>query len=1021
MTASRSARFCSLVLLAASPAWALDPSKRIAQSGHTSWRTRDGYFGGLHLTSIAQTRDGFLWIATDGGLFRFDGARFSPWSPPDGQLLPATFPARFRLTADRDGGLWIGAFAGYLAHWKDGRLVKYPVGECDVESVLEARDGTVWFACNATGRPGALCQVQGSGVQCHGESEGLQSSAFTSLAEDDAGDLWIGGTTALLRWTPAAHRAVRLPGLARLGTEPSQGVTALLSAPDGSMWLGTLAAGVHGLQRLVGGALQPFVATELQGSSLTVTALQFDHNGVLWVGTLSQGLYRVQGETVDRFDSADGLSADRVVQILEDREGTIWVATETGGLDRFRDVGVVSFGAREGLGTNVIDTVVASRDGTVWAGGEQALAAIRGGRVSSIRAGQGLPGRQVTSLLEDRAGRLWVGIDDRLTILRDGRFRRIDTPGLVVGLADDVDGSVWAEIGGSHRRLIRIQEERVTEVLPMPRIPLARRMASDPEGGVWLGLASGELARLRSGMLETFSFGHDPSRVPDVLTIGQIIVGRDRSILAAAAFGLIGWRNGTKRLLTMRNGLPCDKATGLVEDRNGGLWLATACGLLRLAPEELDRWWKDPDVQVHPRVLDVLDGWHPGFAFFQAAARSADGRLWFANGTVLQMVDPDHLPRNTVAPPVHIEDVVADGRSLPPSADLRLPALTRDLQISYTALSLAAPEKVRFRYRLEGRDTGWAEAGTRRQAFYNDLGPGDYRFRVIACNNDGVWNEQGAALAFTIAPAWYQTNVFRALCAVGGVVVLWALHRLRLRHVEARFQGLMNERLAERERIARALHDTLLQAITGLLLKVQAAANRLSAQEPVRQSLEQALARGDEMLAEGRDAVRGLRSEAPGTESLDAALSDVAEAVNRDGATAYNVTVLGAARPLHPIVREEVFQIAREALTNAFTHARAARVELEIAYGRKAFELRVRDDGAGIAPEITASGRPGHWGMTGMRERAARIGGRLNVWSREGAGTEIELAVRAKAAFAARRPGMGWGFFMKVLRGRGRG
>jgi signal transduction histidine kinase len=232
----------------------------------------------------------------------------------------------------------------------------------------------------------------------------------------------------------------------------------------------------------------------------------------------------------------------------------------------------------------------------------------------------------------------------------------------------------------------------------------------------------------------------------------------------------------------------------------------------------------------------------------------------------------------------------------------------------------------------------------------------------------------------------------------------------------------MNERLAERERIARALHDTLLQTATGLLLKVQAAANRLPAQEPVRQSLEQALARGDQMLAEGRDAVRGLRSEAPGTDSLDAALSDVAEAVNRDGATAYNVTVLGAARPLHPIVREEVFQIAREALTNAFTHARAARVELEIAYGRKTFELRVRDDGAGVAPEIAASGRPGHWGMTGMRERAARIGGRLNVWSREGAGTEIELAVRAKAAFAARRPGgMGWDSFMKVLRGRGRG
>jgi signal transduction histidine kinase len=780
------------------------------------------------------------------------------------------------------------------------------------------------------------------------------------------------------------------------------------------MWVGMKTDGRgFGLQRLVGESLEPFAAPGLDVRALDVWALHIDHEGALWVGTESQGLYRIHGNAVDHFASADGLSGDKVVQILEDREGTIWVATWGGGLDRFRDIGVVRFGAREGLGTDVVDTVMASRDGTVWAGGEHALAAIRGERVSSIRTGHGLPGGQVASLLEDRAGRLWVGVDDELTILRDGRFRRIDIPaGMVVGLAEDVDDSVWAEIRATPRKLIRINEDRVREVFPVPRVPLARRLTPDPEGGVWLGLASGDLARLRGGVLESFSFSNDPSRVPDVYTIGQIIAGRDRSILAASSYGLIGWRNGVRRLLTVRNGLPCDVITGLVEDRGGGLWLATPCGLLGLAPGELDEWWKDPNVQVHPRVLDVSDGWLPGLGQFQAAARSPDGRLWFANGTLLQMVDPEHLPRTTIAPPVHIVEVVADGRILPSSAGLRLPALTRDLQISYTALSLAVPEKIRFRYRLEGHDTDWVDPGTRRQAFYNDLGPGDYRFRVIACNNDGVWNETGASLDFLIAPAYYQTAWFRVVCVGAFLTLLAALYQLRLREVTQQLRQRMESRLEERERIARDLHDTLLQSVQGLILKVDAAAKQIPSGEAARLAIETTLDHADQVLAEGRDRVRNLRAAGASHHDLPAAFQQVAQESPHTHPVALKTVVEGLVRELHPLVLEESYSIGREALLNALTHSGAPHVEVEITYDPKQFRLRVRDDGRGVESRVLEEGgRPGHWGLPGMRERARKMGAQLELWSRPGSGTEVELTVPAAVAYRGLRDRARWFWF----------
>ena len=297
--------------------------------------------------------------------------------------------------------------------------------------------------------------------------------------------------------------------------------------------------------------------------------------------------------------------------------------------------------------------------------------------------------------------------------------------------------------------------------------------------------------------------------------VNQLLTASDGSVLGATAFGVVGWKNGRQQILTTRHGLPCDRINALISDTHGDLWLYAQCGLIEIAASELQRWWEQPDGRLQLSVFDVWDGVQPGLGHFNKSTRAPDGRLWFANGNVLQMIDPDHMTGNAVAPPVHIETIVADRKSYSAEEGLRLPARTRDLAIDYTAPSFVVPQKVRFRYMLEGHDEGWQEAGTRRQAFYNDLRPGHYRFRVIASNNDGLWNEQGATLNFGVAPAWYQTNWFRVLSVVSGLFVVWSVYRLRLRQMAAAMSVRFDERLAERTRLARELHDTFLQTVQG--------------------------------------------------------------------------------------------------------------------------------------------------------------------------------------------------------------
>jgi len=776
-------------------------------------------------------------------------------------------------------------------------------------------------------------------------------------------------------------------------------IQALAVTPEGTVWVGTGRPGRGaGLQQLVQGKWKPFVTSELDSSTLSVSALLVDRENTLWIGTTNEGIYRIRGRDVDHFRGANGLSGDSVNGFYEDREGNLWVATSKG-IDIFRDLRVVNFSTSEGLSADVVGSVLASRDGAIWIGNQGALDSLRKGNITYIQQNHGLPGSAVTSLFEDRAGQLWVGIDHELCIYKDGKFIPINKPdgkpvGAVTAITEDADDNIWAEVVDPNG-LVRIHNRKVREELAETQVPRALTLAGDPGGGIWLGLLRGGLARYRDGQLETFPFERGPDSVP----VREIAVSSDGSVLGATSEGVIGLRNGKFQTLDVRNGLPCNTIYSLIWDDRGTLWLPSQCGLVAIASEELRKWWESSEAVVKVQLFDILDGAQPSTpAFRPAASRSPDGRLWFANESIVQMIDPAHLARNPVAPPVHVEDVVADRKNYPAQEGLRLPPRTRDLGIDYTALSFVVPQKVRFRYMLEGRDISWQEPGTRRQAFYNDLSPGKYRFRVIACNNDGVWNENGATLEFSIAPAWFQTKWFLGFCLVVVLFLIYALHRLRVRQVAKALSARFDERLAERTRMARELHDTFLQTIQGSKLVADNALKKSDDPERMRRAVEQLSVWLGQATQEGRAALNSLRTSTAQKNDLAEAFKRATEECRLIGPVEVSFSVTGDSKELHPVVRDEIYRVGYEAIRNACKHSRGSRLGVELKYGHD-LALHVKDDGVGIDPTIGDHGTEGHFGLQGMHERVARIGGKLTVASSASSGTEITVVVPGGIVF----------------------
>ena len=743
---------------------------------------------------------------------------------------------------------------------------------------------------------------------------------------------------------------------------------------------------------------------ELPGSR--IQALLLDHERTLWIGT-NGGLARWAEGKLERMPVTDPLATASVLALMEDHEGNLWVGTETGGLHILRDQRFRTMGAREGLSSDATTTVVEDAAGTLWVGtaGAGLNAVGKNGHVKSYTVKDGLLSDVILSLAAAPDGGLWVGTPDGLNRIRGGK---IDAFTSADGLPDDfirslladADGSLWI---GTRRGLTHWtkpgsgiaggQMQTFTQANGLGS-DLVGSMARDASGDLWVATLAG-LSRLHGGKILNYTTADGLSS--NVITAllsrpnGTLLVGTQDH----------GWNlwDGRRFTAAPGNGLEQTTIHAILDDGIGHLWLATGNGIARCDCNGMGgkmsetgtaagcSHWMEFGAGDGLRSRETAINSHP------SAWRSRDGRLWFATPKGLVEVDPAHFPVNAVPPPVVIERfAVDDADQALRAADsrLRVEAGHVHFEFDYAGLSFTAPQKVRYRYMLEGFDRDWIDAGTRRNAYYTTIPPGKYTFRAQAANNDGLWNTEGAALTFELRPHFYQTAWFYVLMvalAVGMVVVLL---RLRLRRAEGEFRAV----LGERSRIAREVHDTLAQGYVGISVQLEVLAELLRQHktDDAARRLDQTRGYVREGLADARQSVWALRSQDSGETTLPVRLRRMAEAEGGGGLES-RFSIFGAYRPLPPDTEREILRVAQEAIHNVKKHAGAKHLFVQLEYGPGEIALEVRDDGQGFAAGEPPA--PGHYGLTGMRERAAAIGGTLEVTSDPGGGTTVRLEAPA--------------------------
>ena len=1018
--------------------------------------TNDGLSQG-YVTAILQDRRGFMWFATRDGLNRYDGNTFVVYknSPSDPTSLSSNFIQA--LMEDEHGDLWIatntgvnrfdptiGHFSSYLHDPNNPNSI----GGAYVTSIARDNRGYVWFGTEARGLD-KFDPRTGTFTHYRNDSAGQFVGRITQVIADRHDEIWFVGERGVFHLDQQTGQITRPPATRNVPSAEN-----VYEDEAGNFWM-IANSPIVGLVKYdrqaeritkypLGARAAGVLASSTNGGSVNSNLVADGQNG-LWVPS-SEGLYyfdRRRERFAYRFqhDETDPDSPDSnaIMSVYQDTGGVLWVGTENAGLNilNFRQEQFGYYGHRpadpNSLSPGRVKAIYQEPNGVLWIGFfPRALDRLdpNTGQITHYIPKPGnenalSEGTNVDTIYKDAAGYLWVGggacgldrLDERTGHFKHYRYNSDDPNGLmsdnVFTIHGDRNGHMWV---GQQNGISRFDPatESFINYKPDPDNPdsLANWVwviYQDRSGALWLGTFGGALIRF-DDKAKSFAAYTPDSRDPHRLNGGGITtIHEDRTgkLWAGGFDGLYRFnrQDGTFTRYTEGQGLPSSTIRCIREDGVGRLWLSTQKGVSRF----------DPNKETF-RNYDVSDGLQSN-EFSDGCYQGRDGEMFFGGSNGFNAFFPENITDDPFVPPVAITSfkifnkAVSVGaesvlkKAIPYVDSLTLSYKDNVFSFEFAGLSYANSQKNRYRYKLEGLEPGWNEVGSKqRLATYTNLDPGQYAFRVQGSNSDGAWNEAGVSLLILITPPWWGTSWFRAVCAILFMALLWAAYQLRVRQLHHQFEMALAARVGERTRIARELHDTLLQKFQGLLPHVQAAIYKLpSGAVEARKILEAAVGLASEAITEGRNAVQGLRLSTIEENDLAVAIRTVGEelaAAGNQSSPVFEVVVQGRPRNLHPVLRDEVYRIGAEALRNAFQHARARQVEVEIGYGEKEFTLHIRDDGKGIDREVlSADGREGHFGLHGMRERAELVGGKLVVWSELESGSEVELSIPASRVY----------------------
>jgi len=967
---------------------------KLKQLDHTAWTSKDG--APVAIFAIAQDPHGKLWLGSQSGLYQFDGVHFNVFRPaPNEPQLP--FIVVSTICAARDGTVWVGGLQGGIAAIRDGHVSVYgakeglpPTG--GVGEIVQAQDGTIW----AVARNHLMYFNAGK----WSEEAWNGAAPRTDIEEifiDRSGAQWVvAGDSIYSRQTRGQTFALRGPS--------SKFGNSMMAAPDGSLWNIevqhlTLPARTA---TMLAGKFGQAPTTEMSQADQTAA---FDRDGFLWIAN-DHGLFRYapgkwpqsasdESATPETYGHIDGLTSDSIISLFRDRAGNIWVGTSRG-LDRFKVPALVRYVDIPLTGEV---TLASCPNGNVYiASRDSPLVSIRDG--DSTTHGYN---RWISSMYCDRTGSLWFGEQAGVWSYSNDHF-------LFTAFPSDFPTLAARQMSGDSSRLfVAIRRSGIWQLsngawskFTGPSFPdeTAYSVLEDSRGRLWAGYSASKIALLENGKGRTFQIG-------DSTGIGmvQLLKETRRGVLAGGTNGLAIFRGDNFQLLQTADADATQGLSGLVEAANGDLWLNGSHGIFRIPSREFDAALQSPAHRMRSEPV-LLDGGSAGPSnqggYASTLVADTTGKLWFASTDQVVSYDPNSQPAKEAPSTVEITSIAADGAARQIQNPVMLSGV-HALHIGYFAVDLTSPETLRYRYRLDGDDKNWQYAGTNTEAAYTGLPPGNYTFHAAASNDGSTWLEAAAPLSIRVLPAFYETSWFRAICLVLLCAVVWLFISLRLRYISARIRERSEERANERVQIARDLHDTLLQGIQGLMLRFHFAAQKVPEGAEVRDMLNVALNTADRILQEGRERVKHLRDSNLSNVDLMEALAMVGKELNWTNAAILTIETEGEICVLLPVVKEEFFCIGREALTNAFHHAHASRINLTLVYGQTELRLTCRDDGCGMDEKILNEGLSGHWGLLGMRERAAKIGAALEPRSVPGKGTEIAVTVAARRAYAGRQ------------------